>query len=304
MATNTPIKYSPYEKEGYKIDLSAEQIESALKTINLAIATGQLDDKTLQDINAIIQTVVEWDISDDSLSVKEQLINIYNSMLSQDEYNDLKPNIIKNPNASDGDVVETHLTVGHRTGDAGAYSFVSGGSARYPNEASKETSGVFASIGSKATAVQSVVIGGNDNFATADRAVTVGGNQNRAIGQMSGVLGGWKNKTNGACSVILGGEGNITNCNYQLVSGKYNIVDTDNKYIRIIGNGTDNENRSNAYTLDFQGNAWFLGDVAAGDISLKALEVRVAELEADMGDVETALDGIIAIQNSLMGVSE
>ena len=31
---------------------------------------------------------------------------------------------------------------------------------------------------------------------------------------------------------------------------------------------------------------------------------RIDALETDMGDVEAALDGIIAIQNSLMGVSE
>ena len=46
-------------------------------------------------------------------------------------------------------------------------------------------------------------------------------------------------------------------------------MDTENKYAHIVGNGTSNENRSNAYTLDWDGNAWFAGDITFnGDSSL------------------------------------
>jgi len=50
---------------------------------------------------------------------------------------------------------------------------------------------------------------------------------------------------------------------YQFVSGKYNIPDTidengESEYAHIIGNGTE-EKRSNAYTLDWNGNAIFAG---------------------------------------------
>lgn len=49
----------------------------------------------------------------------------------------------------------------------------------------------------------------------------------------------------------------------QLVFGKYNVKDTENKYACIIGNGTDSSDakRSNAYTIDWNGNAWFAGEV-------------------------------------------
>lgn len=49
----------------------------------------------------------------------------------------------------------------------------------------------------------------------------------------------------------------------QHVQGKYNTIDNDNKYAHIVGNGTgtDTEKRSNAHTLDWDGNAWFAGDV-------------------------------------------
>ncbi len=49
--------------------------------------------------------------------------------------------------------------------------------------------------------------------------------------------------------------------NYQHVQGKYNIEDANDKYAHIVGNGTDDTERSNAYTLDWKGNAWFAGDV-------------------------------------------
>lgn len=55
----------------------------------------------------------------------------------------------------------------------------------------------------------------------------------------------------------------IANGAYQHVQGKYNISDTNN-YAHIVGNGTDSNNRSNAHTLDWSGNAWFAGDLRVG----------------------------------------
>ena len=47
----------------------------------------------------------------------------------------------------------------------------------------------------------------------------------------------------------------------QHVQGKFNIYDNDNKYAHIVGNG-DWSARSNAHTLDWNGNAWFQGNVS------------------------------------------
>lgn len=51
----------------------------------------------------------------------------------------------------------------------------------------------------------------------------------------------------------------------QIAFGKLNITDTANKYACIIGNGTvdskGNKVYSNAYTIDWNGNGWFAGDV-------------------------------------------
>lgn len=67
-------------------------------------------------------------------------------------------------------------------------------------------------------------------------------------------------------------EGNCTTANSlsQHVQGEYNIVDTDGgvytrgKYAHIVGNGTAYDACSNAHTLDWDGNAWFAGDVKVG----------------------------------------
>ena len=54
---------------------------------------------------------------------------------------------------------------------------------------------------------------------------------------------------------------------YQHVHGKYNIEDSSNTYAHIVGNGNSDDERSNAHTLDWSGNAWFAGDVYTGSTS-------------------------------------
>ena len=62
------------------------------------------------------------------------------------------------------------------------------------------------------------------------------------------------------------GKGTIAKGKYQHVQGRYNVEDpiTDGMYAHIVGNGTDNDKRSNAHTLDWRGNAWFAGEVTVG----------------------------------------
>ena len=67
------------------------------------------------------------------------------------------------------------------------------------------------------------------------------------------------------------GIGTIAHTTGQHVEGKYNIEDTGHKYVHIVGNGTSNEERSNAHTLDWEGNAWFAGNVTVGPNKSKLL---------------------------------
>lgn len=63
------------------------------------------------------------------------------------------------------------------------------------------------------------------------------------------------------------GRGTVAQGKNQHVQGIYNIEDTTSAHI--VGNGGDNHSRSNAYTLDWSGNAWFAGDVYTGSTSGK-----------------------------------
>lgn len=75
------------------------------------------------------------------------------------------------------------------------------------------------------------------------------------------------------------------------VQGKYNIAESN--YVHIIGNGTSIDSKSNAHTLDWQGNAWYSGDVYVGSTSgtnkdegskKLATEEYVAEEIANIGN--------------------
>jgi hypothetical protein len=64
----------------------------------------------------------------------------------------------------------------------------------------------------------------------------------------------------------------------QHVQGEYNIKDSSiflsgihagrSKYAHIVGNGTSDSARSNAHTLDWDGNAWYAGTVECTGIIL------------------------------------
>lgn len=55
--------------------------------------------------------------------------------------------------------------------------------------------------------------------------------------------------------------------NNQHVQGKYNIEDTDSKYAFIIGNGTDSNNRSNAFAVDWEGKIYVNNSATGVDVS-------------------------------------
>ena len=95
----------------------------------------------------------------------------------------------------------------------------------------------------------------------------------RADGPYSTIIGfGGHTDTNALGSVAIGNGECLANYTVaigttvasgdnQLVFGRYNVKDTENKYACIIGNGTSDTARSNAHTVDWNGNAWFAGDI-------------------------------------------
>lgn len=73
------------------------------------------------------------------------------------------------------------------------------------------------------------------------------------------------------------GLGTIAASDAQHVEGQYNIEDSENKYLHIIGNGVDENSRSNAHTIDKEGNAWFAGKIIANEIEINNQELPTQE---------------------------
>lgn len=84
----------------------------------------------------------------------------------------------------------------------------------------------------------------------------IAGEMQEASGSRSAVLGGLTNEASGNQSVVLGGVGNKAQNDSQVVSGKYNAP---GDYAEIVGNGSGQNSRSNARTLDWSGNETLAG---------------------------------------------
>lgn len=115
-------------------------------------------------------------------------------------------------------------------------------------------------------------LGSGNKAETGSGNFQVVGDSNSIAGVYHGCFGP-QNKLSGTTNFISGfsntaeegfgsvfGVGNIARA-YQHVTGKYNVDDAEHRYAEIVGNGSDTAHRSNAYTLDWEGNAMFSGDV-------------------------------------------
>ena len=104
----------------------------------------------------------------------------------------------------------------------------------------------------------------------------------------------------GSCTTASGnvshaeGYYTIASGENQHAQGKYNIEDTQNKYAHIVGNGDSTSTRSNTHTLDWNGNAWYQGEVCVGGTSQDDGKQLVTKEYVDtmLGDIEALLAAI------------
>lgn len=68
------------------------------------------------------------------------------------------------------------------------------------------------------------------------------------------------------------GVGTIASSDYQHVQGKYNVEDNNNKFAHIIGNGTANDARSNAFAVDWNGKIYTHNSATGFDIQSNYIE--------------------------------
>ena len=87
------------------------------------------------------------------------------------------------------------------------------------------------------------------------------GYQTTASGNYSHTEGDNTNSNNYSNSHVEG-IGTTAGNDYQHVQGKYNSIISDMAHV--VGGGTSASERKNIHTLDWNGNAWFAGDVTAG----------------------------------------
>lgn len=128
--------------------------------------------------------------------------------------------------------------------------------------------------------------------AHAEGAYTIASGLNSHAEGGSTTASGVSSHAEGEGSVAKGGyshaEGFYTKAtsSYQHAEGKYNLEDSSNTYAHIVGNGTGENDRSNAYTLDWAGNGRFSGNVYAKNALLATKEyVDNSVAEAGGGDM-------------------
>ena len=118
------------------------------------------------------------------------------------------------------------------------------------------------SIGVATTASGSRSLATGDTTTASGVSSTAMGCETTASGDYSTAMG-WQSTVSGYGSIAMG-CGLSSTRDFQIVQGSWNIPST--QYIHIIGNGEDGV-RSNAYTLDASGNAWFSGNIKVGGTS-------------------------------------
>lgn len=112
----------------------------------------------------------------------------------------------------------------------------------------------------------------SNNVAHAEGSMTVAsgyashaeGYETKATGEASHAEGR-KSQASGLNSHASGLNTRASSDN-QTAIGKHNVEDTEGKYAFIVGNGTSVSDRSNAFTVDWDGNAVASGSITSGDM--------------------------------------
>lgn len=182
--------------------------------------------------------------------------------------NDDLPNIKKNPDATNGDILDTHLTIGRRMGTAGINSFAQGSSVSASgNYSHAEGGGTVAKAECSHAEGSSTTASGIYSHAEGSGTTASGvashaeGNATRASGNFS--------HAEGSYSIVSGNvshaEGNNTSAlSNQHVQGHYNKEGEQGNSngttgdALIIGNGTDTA-RSNAFRVAYSGSVYGAG---------------------------------------------
>ena len=162
---------------------------------------------------------------------------------------------------ADGNIIKTATIQGYSTTASGNYSHAEGasttasGSGSHAEGANTKASGTASHAEGDSTTA-------SGNYSHAEGAsTTASGSGSHAEGYNTTASGNYSHAE---------GQGTVANSRSTHVEGEFNAIPTSavadkrSGYAHIVGNGTSNTARSNAHTLDWDGNAWFAGHVSVG----------------------------------------
>ena len=168
-------------------------------------------------------------------------------------FNTSNSTIYKTINGTTSSIVEIPILAG--SGNNSAY----GGGAIEPSKA------VAFAFGSSAEAngVNSIALGGSSK-ANSTHSISLGLSSSTTGARSIAI--GYAASTSGTDAIAIG-SGTLANGAKQMALGCYNIADTSSTYCLIVGNGTADDARSNAMTVDYNGNLDVTGDIKANNIT-------------------------------------
>ena len=158
---------------------------------------------------------------------------------------------------------ERCIVLGGRANSVGGYNSIVGGSSNNLNSNSNNM----------------IVVGANNSMGTINNNSAVFGSDNRLNAHESFVAG--RGLDTGTTTVIA-----------QTILGKWNTPDTNS--LLIVGNGSDNDNRSNALRVDQSGNIFCGSDT-------QSLNAKIAANQSQLNSLETEVDSKASI-NDIYGV--
>ena len=192
---------------------------------------------------------------------------------------------------------------GSGTTAKGSYSHAegSGTSANNDNSHAEGYATVSNAINSHAEGNETYAVGNNSH--SEGYKTTAVGNSSHSEGSETTAQGDYSH---------VEGYGTMALRRYQHVQGKYNSPDSVSKYAFIIGNGTDTNNRSNAFAVDYDGKIYVNNSNTGADVSVhnSALAKLIDSGQKNLASVNsgtftapTTPDGARYVSIPIIGVS-
>lgn len=187
------------------------------------------------------------------------------------EYVPLSINYIPNNNIRNGNGSSAFM-IGNTVASDGAFAIGTDTTASGPNAFASGESTIAEGYCSSAFGIGNRAHGKGAHVEGSGTVAT--GNYSHAEGINSSTSGKYSHAEGGANHAVgdwshVEGSNNVAYAPNSHVEGILSKLDTELKYVHIVGNGaideeTGEQNRSNAHTLDWSGNGWFAGGLKVG----------------------------------------